>query len=143
MSDRQISPEKESYLTFQYADRSDFWSSQSAFARNTRGKSELLQKADVIFDEEANVVNAVFSHGDAFDAEAKGPAGEFVGVDFYGFEDVGMDHSAAAELDPSAFSAGEIEPDVDLGGGLGEREKTGAEAHAGFFAEIGLDELVN
>lgn len=59
-------------------------------------KSELFQEANVVFDEEADVVYSILAHGDAFDAKTEGPAGINLRVDFAGGEDVGVDHAAAA-----------------------------------------------
>src|SRR5688572_16115981 len=78
---------------------------------------ELPQEAEVVFDEVADVVDAVFPHGDALDAEAEGPAGIDFGVHVAGREDVGMDHAAAAELDPAGLV---LEPDVHFRRWLGE-----------------------
>src|SRR5258708_2418344 len=80
---------------------------------------KLLEESDIVFNEQADVSDAVFAHGYAFDAETEGPAAVLFGVDVAGFEDVGVDHAAAAELDPLLLV---FEPDVDLGGGLGEGE---------------------
>src|SRR5690348_13413231 len=82
-------------------------------------RSELPKEPDVVFDEAADVLDGVLSHGDAFDAQAEGPAGVFFGVDAAVGEDVGMDHAAAAQLDPALLV---LEPHVHLGRGLGERE---------------------
>src|SRR5947209_3665731 len=99
---------------------------------------KLIEDSDVVFDEQTDVSYAVFAHGYAFDAEAEGPAAVLFGVDVAGFEDVGVDHAAAAELDPLLLV---FEPDVDLGRGLGEGEETGAEADAGLWAEVAVNEL--
>src|SRR5688572_17625160 len=82
--------------------------------------SKLAKETQVVLDEMADVVDGVFPHGDALDAEAEGPAGIGFGVDFAGGEDVGVHHSAAAELDPFLFV---FEPDINLGAGLGEGEE--------------------
>src|SRR5688500_15580114 len=100
--------------------------------------SELAEEADVVLDEQADVVDAVLAHGDPLDAEAEGPAGVFFGVDAARLEDVGVDHPAAAELDPLAAV---FEPDVHLGRRLGEGEEAGAEPDFGVRAEVGLYEL--
>src|SRR3954466_7740181 len=83
---------------------------------------ELFEEAEVVFDEEADVVDAVLAHGDAFDAEAEGPAGVNFRIDFAVGEDVGVDHAAAAEFDPALLV---FEPDVDFSGGFGEGEEAG------------------
>src|SRR5580704_10558551 len=96
------------------------------FSARPSASLKLLQKPDVILDEKPDVVNPVFPHGDAFDAEAEGPASVLLRINVDGFEDVGMNHAAAAELHPAAFSAGAVKPDVHLGRRFGEREKAGA-----------------
>ena len=65
---------------------------------------ELLQKPQVVFVEEADIGDAEFSHGEAFDAKAEGPAGVFFAVDIYGVENIRVNHSAAAHFDPAFFS---------------------------------------
>src|SRR6267142_4514813 len=99
---------------------------------------ELLQKPQIVLDKMPNVVDAVLSHGDAIDAEAEGPAGINLRIDFAGGENIGMDHAAAAQLDP--FLA-VFEPDIDLGARFGEGKEAGAEADLGRAAEVGADEL--
>src|SRR5258706_3733589 len=99
---------------------------------------ELLQESQIVLDEMPYVVDAVLSHGNALDAEAKGPAGVNFRINFARGEDVRMNHSAAAQLDPPLFV---LEPDINLRAGFGEREKAGAEADFGGAAEIGADEL--
>jgi len=42
--------------------------------------SELAQESQVVFEEQANVGYAVFSHGEPFYAEAEGPAGVLFAV---------------------------------------------------------------
>ncbi len=63
--------------------------------------SELAEEAEVVFVEPADVGDVVLSHGESFDAEAEGPAGVLFAVDADGVEDVGIDHAAAAHLNPT------------------------------------------
>jgi len=44
-----------------------------------RGSSELVEESQVVLEEQADVGNSVFSHSEAFDAEAEGPAGAWTG----------------------------------------------------------------
>ena len=62
---------------------------------------ELVEEAEVVFVEEANIGDAEFSHSEAFDAEAEGPAGVAFTIDAYSVEDIGVNHSAAAHLNPA------------------------------------------
>jgi hypothetical protein len=112
-------------------------------------QSELLEEAEVVFDEGADVGfvegvdDVVFAHDEAFDAEAEGPAGVEFGVDVDGFEDVGIDHAAAADFHPAGGAVGEVDEDIDLGGGFGEGEEGGADAGLDIRAEVGFGELVD
>ena len=62
--------------------------------------SELTQEAEVVFVEPADVGDVVFAHGESFDAESEGPAGDLLAVDADGVEDVGIDGAGAAYFDP-------------------------------------------
>lgn len=66
---------------------------------------ELVEESQVIFEEQADVGDVVFSHGEPFYAEAEGPAGVSFAVYAYSVEYVRINHAAAAHLDP-AFTAG-------------------------------------
>ena len=110
--------------------------------------AELLEEAEVVFEVEADVVGAVFEHGHAFDAEAEGEAAVLLAVDAAVFEDVGVDHAAAEDLDPAgvlaevaAGAAADVAGDVHLGGGLGEGEVGGAQTDADLVAEHPLGEV--
>src|SRR4051812_22261717 len=82
----------------------------------------------------ADVGDAVAHHRDALDAHPEGEAGPLLGVDAARFEDHGMNHSAAEDLDPTRVLANvasctrsvlllaERAADVDLRAGLDERE---------------------
>ena len=58
--------------------------------------SELIEKSHIVFKEQADVFDAVLSHGDAFHAQAKGETGVLFGVNMYGLQYIGIDHSAPA-----------------------------------------------
>ena len=58
--------------------------------------SELIEKSHIVFKEQADVFDAVLSHGDAFHAQAKGETGVLFGVNMYGLQYIGVDHSAPA-----------------------------------------------
>ena len=54
-----------------------------------------------LVNELADVVDAVAHHGQAVDAEAEGEARPLLGVDAARREHVGVDHAAAAQLEPA------------------------------------------
>ena len=66
---------------------------------------KLLEETQIVLEEQADVGDAVLSHGEALDAEAEGPTGVFFTVDTDGVEDVRIDHTTAAHFHP-AFIAG-------------------------------------
>ena len=76
----------------------------------------------------ANIINAIENHSDAFDAQAECKTGDVFVPD--GFEDVGMDHSAAHDFNPVLAELLEVVGlEIDLETRLGEREKVGAKPH--------------
>ena len=86
----------------------------------------MRKPAQIGLEEGAGIGDAVFQHGDALDAEAEGEALEFVGVDAAIGQHLGMDHAAAANLEPIAAAA-DLEPaaaaltaDSDRGRGFGD-----------------------
>src|SRR5690606_27709668 len=82
----------------------------------------------------------------------EGEAGVDLRVDATGDEDPGVDHSAAAPLDPALAPAGaallgvlpqaDEAEQVDLGAGLGEGEVRGPEARGGALTEQARGEVV-
>src|SRR6266849_355576 len=115
---------------------------------------ELPEEAYVVLEKDLDIVDAVFQHREAVDADAKSEAADFFRLVIHEAVDGGIDHARAEELDPrgalafragaavrSARSAAEGAGDVELDGRLGEREIAGPEArfHAGakkLFHEI-------
>ena len=96
---------------------------------------ELGEKADVIFDEEADVFDAPADHGEAVEAHAEGEAGDFFrikGVVFAGGVDGSkngwIDHAAARDFDPTRGLAFNLKFHIDLERWLGEGEEVRAEA---------------
>ena len=63
--------------------------------------SELAQESQVVVEEEADVVDPVLQHGDAFDAQPEGEAGVGFRVVAHGLEDRGVDHAGAQDLQPA------------------------------------------
>src|SRR5205823_3934268 len=61
---------------------------------------KLIQKSNVVLVEKANVVDLVTDHGDAFDAEAEGPAAPDFGIVADIFKNFRMHHAAARNLHP-------------------------------------------
>ena len=111
---------------------------------------ELLEEADVVGDEVADVVDVVADHGAAVDAEAEGEARPLLGVDADGLEHVGVDHPAAAQLDPArlrahpaALALAEDAGDLELGRRLGEREERRPQPGVDVGAEVGVGERLD
>src|SRR5262249_38797201 len=91
--------------------------------------SQLLYKAEVVFVEEADVVDVVPQHRDALDTEAPREARVALRVDAAVAQNVGVDHTAAADLEPAVAAAAAAPAPathaaraVELEGGLGVRE---------------------
>src|SRR5690348_4761570 len=122
-------------------------SSRSQFSENFMGAwflaglRELLEEAQVVLEERAQVRNAITQHGKALDAEAEGEAGVALRVDAAILQHVRMDHAAAEHLEPTALAVLGLPADIHLGRGLGEGEVAGAEAHLEIALEEGADEL--
>src|SRR5690242_5106670 len=100
-----------------------------------RAEAVMRQPAHVGLEEGAQVVHAVFEHGDAIDAEAPGKTLVLGRIEPAVPQHVRMHHAAAEDLQPVlAFTEANlalVAPalDVDLERGLGEREERRAEAH--------------
>src|SRR3990172_5769426 len=116
--------------------------SLSPRGRGTGEGAELAEEAQVVLEEEPDIVDAVLEHGDALDAHAEGPARHLLGVIAHIAEHVGMHHARAQDLDPpilladaAALAPAEEAEHGHLGGGLREREERGAEADARAAAE--------
>src|SRR4030042_298321 len=85
----------------------------------------------------------LFRSGEAFYAEAEGPAGVLFAVDADGVEHVRVNHAAPAHLDP-AFIAGLVfQKQIDLGAWLGEREEARPETPFRIRAEKGMNKLLD
>src|SRR5215813_872325 len=69
------------------------------------GASVLRQEAHVAVEERLDLVDAVAAHRDALEPEAEREARVLLGVDAHPGEHVGVDHPAAAELDPPRLRA--------------------------------------
>src|SRR5262245_1680404 len=93
------------------------------------------EEAHVVLEERADLVDAVADHRDALEAEAEREPLPLLGVDADRGEHVGVDHPAAAQLDPprvrahaAALAVAEDAADGELGRRLGVREEVGSEA---------------
>src|SRR5689334_8448046 len=91
---------------------------------------ELAQEAQIVLEEEPDVVHAVLQHRDSLDAHAERPAGDLLGIVADVLQDLGMHHPRAEDLEParlladSASLAGAEEAHhVDLRRRLGERKE--------------------
>src|SRR2546425_2396720 len=97
---------------------------------------ELPQEAQVVLEEQADVVDAVLEHRDALAAQAERPAGDLFGIVADVPEHLRVHHPGAQDLEPAvladaaAAATAEEAEHVDLGGRLREREKRRAEADA-------------
>ena len=70
-----------------------------------RRMRELLEEAQVVLVEQADVVDAVLQHRDALDAHAEREAGDLLRVVADRFEDRRMHHAAAEDLEPAGLLA--------------------------------------
>src|SRR6478672_182465 len=116
---------------------------------------ELPEEADVVLEEDLNVVDAVLEHGEAIDAHAEGEATHFFRIVLNEAVDGGIDHARAEKLDPAgtlAFRAGatargraaaaaENAGDVEFDRRLGERKVARAKARLYAGAEELLQEI--
>ena len=101
---------------------------------------ELPQKLKVILEEQAQIVDAITQHRQAFDPHSKSIAAIGFAVDIDGLEHFGVDHSAAHDFQPSglaahtaAFAVAHHTFDIDFSGRLGKREIRRPEAHLDIF----------
>src|SRR5262245_52722489 len=69
------------------------------------GRLELPQKAQVVLEEEPQIVDAIAQHGDAIDAHAPREAGVSLGIHTGGLQHVRMDHAASRDLEPARLLA--------------------------------------
>src|SRR6516162_6478825 len=99
---------------------------------------ELLQKPHVALVEQLDLLDLVLQYGDALHTHAEGEAQNLrrvVAVLLHELEHVGIDHSAAQQLDPAAefalaaaVAAAEDAAYLHVGAGLGERKERRVEA---------------
>src|SRR5439155_23459881 len=103
---------------------------------------ELAEEAHVVLKKNLNIIDSVFQHSQAVDAEAEGEAADFLRLVVHKALDRGIDHARAKEFDPGralalstgsaagggSRSAAERAGNVELDGGFGKREIAGSEA---------------
>src|SRR4051812_20618029 len=94
---------------------------------------ELIEKAQVVLIEQANIVHAVLEHGQPFDADAERKPADLLRVIADRFEDGRMHHAAAENFEPAGLFADRTAAtgaatarDVDLGARLGIRKEARA-----------------
>src|SRR5437867_4912485 len=66
---------------------------------------ELLQEAQVVLEEQPQIVDAVLQHRDALDTHAERPAGDLLGVVAEVAQPLRMPHAGARDVDPAALFA--------------------------------------
>ena len=66
---------------------------------------ELFQESDVVLEIESQVAHLVFEHSNALNAHTEGETSVFLAVDAAVFQHVGVNHSAAQNLEPSSALA--------------------------------------
>src|SRR5690606_29524624 len=119
---------------------------QRGFAVTVSAK--LGKEAQIVVEEQAQIVHAVTQHGQTLHAHAEGKALKLLGVDARGTEYVRVHHAATHDFQPAgllAYPAGATAAhyalDIHLGGRLREREERGPEAHLQILLEEHLQEF--
>src|SRR5579859_3207317 len=116
---------------------------------------ELAEEADVVLEENLDIVDLVFEHGQAIDAHSEGKAADFFGVVVDEAVDGGIDHACAEKFDPTrafalgagaatggrARAAAENAGDIEFDARLGERKIAWAETRFYAGAEELFDEV--
>src|SRR2546421_5566979 len=121
-------PAKVSLRASSSAGRSVAHSSRSQFSETFMAAlSQLLQEADVVVEEQAQVVDSVAQHRQPVDAHAEGVSRVLLRIDPHARKLVRVHHSRAEHLHPAAaradlagLAAAERVRNVHLGGRLGE-----------------------
>ena len=111
---------------------------------NPQWLAELAQKAQIVFIEQSQVVDAVAQHGQSFYPEAESKTGETFAIDANVAEDLRVHHATAKHLQPAGllahattFGLTDHATDIDFSRRLGEREIGRTETDGqGFLEEI-------
>jgi hypothetical protein len=72
---------------------------------------KLLQKVQIVIKKQPQIIHVVTQHSETVEADAEGETGVSLGIDIHVFQHVGMHHTAAADFQPFAVFA----HDVDFG----------------------------
>src|SRR5438034_288911 len=121
------------------------------------GSWELPQEADVVLEKDLDIVDAVFEHGQAVDADTEGESADSFGVIVHETVDGRIDHAGAEEFDPGcalalrtrsatggrARSAAEGTGDVKFDARLREGEIAGTETRLDARAEEFFYEILD
>src|SRR4030095_15349186 len=98
--------------------------------------AKLFQEAEVVAEEVANIVDAVFQHGNTLRPHAEGKPAKHLGVIAPIAEHLGMHHTGSKNLQPptvladrAALAAADDAVHIDLDAGLGKGEMAAAKAH--------------
>ena len=109
---------------------------------------ELVEEANIVLAEHAQVLHHVFQVGDALNAQSEGIAAINLAVDAAGLEHGRIYHATAQNLDPArvltetaALAAAQHTRNVHLGARLGEGEVAGTKADLSIGAEQLLSEV--
>jgi len=85
----------------------------------SRPLRKLLEEAHIVFEERAQVADAVAQHREAFDAHAESEAGVALGIDVAGAQHVRMDHAATEYLERKGVDSPRVDAELLLSQALG------------------------
>src|SRR4029450_10089195 len=110
--------------------------------------AKLFQEAEVVTEEIANIVDAVFQHGDTLRPHAEGKPAKHLGVIAAIAEHLGMHHTGSENLQPpalladrAALATADDAVHIDLDAGLSKGEMAAAKAHLTIFAKHTAGEI--
>lgn len=110
----------------------------------------MFEEAKIVFEEQADVVDAEFQHGNALDTETKSKSGPLLRIVTNRLKHGRIDHSRTKYFQPTclrtdtaAFSAAHHTLDIDFGTGTGERKKTRPESYFRVFTKNLLQENIH
>ena len=99
---------------------------------------KFLQESSVVLREHSQVAHAILEIGDSLDTHTKGVSAIYLAVDAALLEDIGIDHTATEDLNPSGvlaesatLAAADMARDVHLGTRFGEGEIARTKANLG------------
>src|SRR2546426_7243356 len=110
---------------------------------------ELLEDAQVVLEQRADVRDVELDHRHAIQTHAEGETAPFIGIDADVAQDLRMDHPAAEDLHPARLGAGaasgpfaEHTRHIHFGRRLGEGKVARPHAHLQLLAEEFPDEVL-